>query len=192
MVIKSIAIPLLLAIVAAGCASKPTLQSWQRGIEKYVAERKDPNALRDVTVLGSRRGFAVIGGADPQKSTDVNGLLLGHNTIDGQPWFIYLVGLVHQQRVSEIHLAAVTFAGNHPRWAMSAKNPQALSLYRQYNERLFHDMHGPNAKPPGSFTTFPREGDSFELTGSDSTIQATHPPSGAKWTLDVKHAHAPR
>jgi hypothetical protein len=162
------------------------MQSWQQGVERYVAGKHDPSALREVTLAGGRRGFAVLGEADPSHSTDANGVLLGHKAIDGRPWFIYLVGLVRKQKAEEIQLAAVSFAGDKPQWAISPKDSAATATYRHYNEGLWlAHPHAKKDKPPAEFTTFPREGDSFELTVQRTTIQATHSASGAKWTLDV-------
>jgi hypothetical protein len=173
----------LLMLAVAGCSSRGSITSWQNGVERYVADRGDPSALRDVTI-GTRRGFAVIGNVDPKEATDANGVLLGHKTVDNRPWFIYLVGIVTRQKVTDIHIAAVTFAGGKPQWAMSEKDAHATTLYRHYNEGLWRKEHA-HAKPPASYTTFPRDADVFELTGSGTTIIATHQGSGAMWKLDV-------
>src|SRR3954452_20375590 len=95
----------VLAAAAVGCASSASLSSWQHNVESYVAEKGDPTTLRDVTIDGQRHGFAVIGQAEAEKSTDAVGVLIAQQQIAGRPWFIYLVGLVHQQKVNEIRLA---------------------------------------------------------------------------------------
>jgi hypothetical protein len=166
-----------------GCASSASIPAWQHNVETYAAEKGDPEALRDVTLKGDRRGFAVIGQPEPSKSTDVNGVLLGHKTIDNRPWFIYLVGLVKQQKVTEIHLAAVTFENGKAQWRLSNKDDKATSAYLHYNEQLWTQKHTSKDKPPADYTTFPRDADAFDLKISGTQVVVTHPPSGAKWSL---------
>jgi hypothetical protein len=167
-VLPIVLLPLIAMAAGAGCSSKQSISSWQHSVERYAADKGDPNALRDVTVSGTRRGFAVNGGVDPKKSTDVRAVLLGHKVIDNRPWFIYLAGVVAKEHVNDIHLTAVTFADAKPRWAVTAKDPNSLNTYRG-----------------GSATTFPRDSDEFNLNVNGTKIEATHAPSGAKWTLDL-------
>jgi hypothetical protein len=171
--------------MAGGCASSASLSSWQRNVETYVAEKGDPSALRDVTIDGQRHGFAVIGQPVAEKSTDANGLLLGHQEIAGRAWFIYLVGIVHQQKVGDIHLAAVTFTNGKPQWQVSKNDAKAAEMYRNYNEGLWKQHHpGSKEKTPAEYTTFPRDADKFDLEVKGDHIAATHAPSGAQWVLD--------
>jgi hypothetical protein len=180
----SIVLLSLIAMAAGtGCSSKQSLSTWQRGVERYAADKGDPNALRDVTVSGTRRGFSVIGGVDPKKSTDVNAVLLGHKVIGNRPWFIYLTGLVAKQHVNDIHLAAVTFADAKPRWAISAKDSNALNAYRESGAQA--KQPAAQGKKTAAMTTFPRDSDEFNLNVNGTRIEATHAQSGAKWTLDL-------
>jgi hypothetical protein len=183
---------LLLCLASAGCTSSATIDSWKSGVDKYVAlHGDDPNALRDVTLSGDRHGFGVIGQNDPRQSTDAKALLLAHQEIAGRPWFIYLVGLVKQQKVQDIRLAARSQQPGRPAvWAMSKADPKALKLYRDYNQGLWRrsqpDKH---AKEPSSYTDFPQDADVFDVQVNGTIVQATHPPSGARWQVDVAHAN---
>jgi hypothetical protein len=184
-------VALLLLGLVSGCASSASLESWKGGVDKYVAlHGDDPNALRDVTLYGDRRGFGVIGQNDPRQSTDAKALLLAHQEIGGRPWFIYLVGLVGQQKVRDIRLAARSQEPGQPAlWAMSKADPKALKLYREYNEGLWRrsqpDKH---ARVPSSYTDFPRDADRFEVKVQGTRVEAMHPASGARWQVDVAQA----
>src|SRR5262245_32404095 len=115
----------IFAIVAllagVGCASSSvSIPQWQHAVEQYVRVdgQGDANALRDTTIEGGRPGFGLIAADDPQSSTDVKGLLLAHKRIDNRPWFIYLVGLIKKQEVSELRLAALNVQGGKFNWVM--------------------------------------------------------------------------
>ena len=179
-----------LLFTAGGCASSASIDSWKTGVDKYVSlHGNDPNSLRDVTLSGDRRGFAVIGQNDPKQSTDAKALLLTHQEIAGRPWFVYLVGLVKEQKVDDIRLAARSQEpGKPPTWAISKADPHALKLYKDYNEGLWRrsqpDKH---AKEPSSYTNFPQDADQFDVKVDGTVVSATHPPSGARWQVDVAH-----
>lgn len=187
--LKTILMCGLLGALACGCASSVSMSTWEKGVEKYANDKGDPGALRDVTLKGDRRGFAVIGQADPEKSTDANGVLLGHRDVAGQPCFIYLVGIVKNQKVSDIHLAAGTFKDGKAHWQTGKKDSEATNIYKHYNEGLWHKTHGPKDEPPAAYTTFPRDEDKFDLAINGPTIVVTHPASGAKWQLDLAKPH---
>src|SRR5215213_1635807 len=99
-----LAVGLLTVFSALGCSSSVTVPQWQQQVERYVREdgRGDPNVLRNMTLEGGRAGFGIIGADDPHTSTDAKGLLLAHKRIGERPWFIYLVGFVNKQEVSEL------------------------------------------------------------------------------------------
>lgn len=177
----------ILLLAGGGCGSSASVQSWQRAVERYVSERGgDPAVLRDVTLAGSRRGFGQIGADDPSKSVDVNAVLLGHKVVRDQPWFVYLVGVVQNQKVNEIRLAALSYASGKPTWRLSEKDANALHAYQNYNAGLWKQQHpGTKDKPPGNYTTFPREEDRFELVTPDGRVEARHLGSGAAWEVNL-------
>ena len=178
---------LLFVALACGCATPASISSWKHNVDSYVAEKGDPEALRDVTINNNRRGFAVIGSAQPANSTDANAVLLGHKPINGQPTFIYLVGLVHDEKVHDIRIATVSYVDKKSTWQEGNKDDKALKTYQQYNENLWRQQH-PKDKPPGSYTTFPRDADAFDLDIQANQITVTHPASGAKWSLNLAQA----
>ena len=177
-----------LLLTAGGCASSASVDSWKTTVDKYVSlHGNDPNALRDVTLAGDRRGFGVIGQTDPRQSTDAKALLLSHQDIAGRPWFVYLVGLVKQQKVDDIRLAARSQeVGKPPTWAISKADAHAVKLYKDYYEGVWRrsqpDKH---AKEPSSYTNFPQDADVFSVNVEGTTVSATHAPSGARWQVDV-------
>ena len=177
----------LLLAAASGCSTPLTIGSWQRNVEQYVAlHGNDPNALRDVTLPGGRPGFAVIGESDPRHSTDVSALLLAHKPIDNQPWFIYLVGLVKKQKVSDIRLIALSYASGKPVWRVGPGNPQSLNRYRDYNRKLWYDRHSDGGgRVAAGYLGFPRDEDVFKVSAADHQAQATHAASGAQWQVNL-------
>ena len=177
----------VLVLFAAGCGSSASTSSWQNAVEKYVADKGgDPTALREVTLAGGRRGFGQIGGDDPRKSTDANGVLLGDRIAAGRPWVVYLVGVVSNEKVHEIRLAALSYLSGKPTWKLSEKNGKSLHAYQHYNESLWKQQHpGTKEKPPGGYTTFPRDEDRFDLTQQDGHLRATHEQSGATWDVSL-------
>src|SRR5687768_15757393 len=65
-ILRRVLAPLLLLLfVSAGCTSgrRVTILDWQNSVIKYVKDEGDgrPSVLRDVTIRGGRRGFAVLG-----------------------------------------------------------------------------------------------------------------------------------
>jgi hypothetical protein len=177
----------LFAPTLVGCGgSSKNITAWQRGVERYIADHgRDPVVLRDVTLEDNRPGFAVLGGLDPNKSTDARALLLGHKIIADRPWFIYLVGIVAKQKVQEIRLAALSASGSQTIWRLGPRDNHALKLYRDAGWSDWKAHGGGTSKPPPQYTTFPRESDVFELTIDGTKITATQKPSGAQWTDDI-------
>ena len=176
----------LLLAAASGCSTPVTIGAWQRNVEQYVTLRgNDPNVLRDVTIAGGRPGFGVIGGSHPRESTDVNGLLLAHKPIDNQPWFIYLVGLVKKQKVSDIRLIALSYASGKPVWRVGPSDAQALNRYREYNRKLWSQRHPDGGHVTSAYLGFPRDEDVFNVSAADQKVQATHAASGAQWQVNL-------
>jgi hypothetical protein len=185
--IALVVVALAAAAAGGGCSSSGSVSSWQRGVERYVADKGgDPTVLRDVTLAGDRRGFGQIGGTDPRKSTDANGVLLGNKVVNNQPWTVYLVGVVSNEKVHEIRLAALSYLNGKPIWKLSDKNAKSLQAYQHYSEGQWKQQHpGAKEKEPGSYTTFPRDEDRFDLTQQDSHLRATHAQSGATWDVNL-------
>jgi hypothetical protein len=178
---------LLLLWAVGGCARTVNLKTWEKDVETYVRETGDgdPGVLRDVTLSGGRRGFAVVGKDDPAHTTDANGLLLDHQTIANRPWFIYLVGIVKEQDVREIRLAALSVFHGNTTWRISPKDKQALKRYQDDGLAHWNELSHGGGKPPAEYTTFPRPGDVFDVNVSGSAVRATHRESGAQWEVNL-------
>lgn len=174
-------------ILSAGCARSGNMKSWQQDVERYVEQNnQDPSVLRDVTLAGSRRGFGYIGKDDPRKSQDANGVLLGHQLILDRPWFVYLVGIVDDQEVEQIRLAAISYVHGEANWRVGPKDPEALKQYRNHNLKLWKQTSaGSRGKVPAEYTTFPRDADAFDMSVDGSRIDAVHQGSGAQWEVDL-------
>lgn len=176
---------LQLLVVTAGCTSQPTLSSWQGSVSSYVRETGDgdPTVLRTVTLPGDRPGFSVIGHHDTTSSTDVNGVLLGHEQVGGQMWFVYLVGLVEKERVDDIRLAAVSMENGKTTWKRGKASKQSFRAYRDYGLKQAKERFPDRKTPPPRYTGFPRPDDVFKLEKENGKLVATHEVSGARWEL---------
>lgn len=177
-------LPLLVfALLLSGCASSATVPAWQKDVERYVRDSgDDPSVLRTVQVDG-RRGYALLGSADPSRSTDVKGVLLGHQRVGERSWFVYLVGLVKRQKVSEVRLAALDARGGSFRWALGSPDRHATQKYLDFQVRQASTRFA--SRPPAQYKAFPQPDDQFDLALDDARATATHRASGAAWTLDL-------
>jgi hypothetical protein len=187
--IRSLTLAALLLVAGAtgvGCAApQPTISSWQKSLTKYVHDqgRGDPTVLRDMTLPDDGPGFAVIGRHDTRESVDVNGVLLGLERIGDRTWFVYLVGLVNQERVADIRLAAVSWEGGKAMWKRGKGSKQSLDAYRSYGEKQAKERFPDRKKAPPRYRGFPRPDDAFKLSHADGKLVATHEASEARWEL---------
>lgn len=177
----------LLGSFVGGCGTNVTMNSWQHDLERYVREdgQGDPAVLRDLKIDPNRPGFTQVGNEDPRHGTDAKGLLLGHKVVNGQPWFFYLVGLVKDQKVDEIRLAALSVRPTGDVWSLSPKSPEALHMYRNYNEGLGKQRFPGHKQAPTDYSGFPRDEDDFDLSLDGNHVTAVHKQSGAWWELNL-------
>src|SRR5688500_11569470 len=136
--IALLAISSIAIATAGGCSCQPTMSSWQKSVKKYVHDqgKGDPMVLRDMTVPeDGRPGFSVIGHHDTRESVDVNGVLLGHEKVGNRTWFVYLVGQVEKERVTDIRLAAVSMQGGKSTWKRGKGSKASLDAYRAFGEK---------------------------------------------------------
>jgi hypothetical protein len=171
------------------------IATWQRSVEQYiVAKNNDPDALREVTLDDdSRRGFSVLGGLDPRKTTDERALLLAHKPVGNRPWFIYLVGVVKKDVVQDIRLVALSAADGQTVWRVGGRNPRAFKQYRdaglnEWRQRAAGAGDRAKPPPPPQYTTFPRASDVFDVAIDGTIVRATHAASGAVFTVDTRPA----
>lgn len=185
-----------LAAVCGGCgANTPsrsvTFDTWREGLEKYVDNvgKGDPAVLRDTTYQG-RPAFAQIGDPIAAEGTDAIGVLLGHKPVAGRPSFIYLVGLVKKEVVEDIRLAvaqAIPSQGQKTqfKWILDKEDKEATQRYVNYRKQLFAQRFPGRKDVPPEYTSFPGEGDVFDLSVTPAEVTATHAPSGAVWRLPI-------
>jgi hypothetical protein len=175
----------VMALMAAGCTSTASIDEWQKSIEVYVDKHADgdPGVLRDMTWSESHRGFSLISDEWPTKSTDVNGVLLGFKPVGNRRWFVYLVGLSKEQKLEDIRLAALSTDEGKNVWAMAKADAKTLQIYQQYQDGAWKKLFEKRDKAPTSYAGFPCENDYFELTVEGNALAATHPASGARWTV---------
>jgi hypothetical protein len=170
-------------LFCGGCggpsAGSVSIPAWQQHVEKYVHEfgKDDPAALRDVPLPDGRKGFAVNGSPLPQESQDVVGVLLAFRPIAGRPSFVYLVGVVDKEKVTDIRLALLSIDGSAKfHWSLSPPNAAALAAYQKYRGGSDAEKRRPES--------FPAPQDVFMLTNVEGgRVTAVHQPSGASWTV---------
>jgi len=179
-----------LAAGAGGCSSssKASLSSWQKSVTDYVNDKGagDPVALRDVTLPDGRAGFSQLGQQDAAASTDANGVLLGYEQAGGHLWFVYLVGLVEKERVTDIRLAAMSMDRGKAMWKRGPAPKSSLDAYRRHGAKQAAErLPGRESLPP-RYAGFPKPDDVFKLTkGNGGKLVATHDASGARWEVTL-------
>ena len=181
-------LPLLVFPLFVGCSTSASLNSWRSGVERYVNEQGngDPGVLRDMTLTDGRKGFSVIGGAAPKGSTDANALLLGHRAIGGRGWFVYLVGLVKDENVEDVRLAAVSFEPTgQAKWVWGKEDDEAVKAYRSQREQAWKQRLPGRQQVPGAYMGFPGMEDAFELNLNGAEVVTRHEGSGAQWEMTV-------
>jgi len=186
--IALLALTFIAIAAAAGCSSQPTMSSWQKNVSHYVADQGngDPMVLRDMTVPeDGRPGFSVIGHHDTRESVDVNGVLLGHEMVGDRTWFVYLVGQVEKERVTDICLAALSMRGGKSTWKRGKRSKQSFDAYRAFGEKQAKERFPDRKSLPPRYAGFPRPDDVFKLTNENGKLTATHEASGAWWELTL-------
>ncbi|HSU69335.1 MAG TPA: hypothetical protein VLJ39_20790 [Tepidisphaeraceae bacterium] len=190
------AAPVLLVLVfAVGCAEEPpgeqpTLASWRKNVEQYVWEHGngDPTILADMSWDDVHRGFAVIGDAQPGRSTDVIGLLVAHRRAEGGegvPYFLFLVGVVDRDQLQELRAVALNVQGNQFHWYIGEDSPPSLARYRAWAEADRREAKPADPDPPA----FPRPGDVFDVKiENGSEFEILHRATGAAWGVNVSSA----
>lgn len=187
----SFLLPLALAAFvvtfAGGCARQVNFQTWRAGVEDYVRNHGggDPTVLRELNASPAHRGYRMISANHRSRSTDAVGVLVGQAVVSGRPWLVFLVGLVDEQEVEDVRVAALSVRDGRFAWRMGAEDDEALEAYVDYNEGLARRRFPNRRKPPPEYRGFPREEDRFELSQQGHSVGVTHPPSGAQWHVPI-------
>ena len=188
---RSLLLPLITVIVfsslTTGCTKSVNFDTWRAGVEDYVANHGggDPSVLRELDATPSHPGYKMISANRPSESTDVVGVLVGNAEIAGRPWIVFLVGLVDEQKVEDIRVAALSVRDGKFTWRMGRKDDRAVDAYVNHNRGLARRRFPDRRKEPPQYLGFPREEDRFEMTTQGESVGVTHPPSGAKWHVTV-------
>jgi hypothetical protein len=187
---------LAFTLLAGGCASpsgRAELATWEKRLEEHVARsgHGDVNVLRVAAPDSPVPMFNVLGGAEPEGSTDVAGLLLGRRTAENYNWYFFLVATIEAQQIHAIRLVAVSTrpaadrggAADHGlEWRVGPTDALAFARYQQSIARV---IVSPDPLARWKFGI-----DRFDLAGTGSQWRATHASSGAAWTVGIATAAA--
>ena len=194
--LKSIVTLLLftcLTVLCTGCAGGGTrsvsMDTWRQGVESYVNDvgKGDPAVLGETTYKG-RPAFAQLGNPIAAEGTDAVGVLLGNKAVMGRPAFIYLVGLVDKEKVEQIHMAVCQVIASQGqkaqfKWLVGKDDKDATQRYMDYRKGLFNQRFPGRQDMPPAYTSFPGEGDVFDVAVTPQQVTATHQGSGAVWRV---------
>jgi len=177
----------LVLLPLGGCGGRANPETWRQHVTAYTREHAhgDLNVLSRMRTVDGRRGFTVLGADDPERSTDVVGLLLGHRVIGDRPWFVYLVGTVERGELTEAHPAAAHWNGDEFVWVVGDAQPDALETYRAHLKERKQVWRADEEAFDGSFVGWPREADSYELTVGPGELTIRETRSGARWALPL-------
>ncbi len=194
-----------LALSATGCAgsSKP-IRAWQASVETYIADHGngDLNALRNIAQRPSHKTFDLIdakSGGIPviaPSHTDVNSLLLGHRLINGQKWYLFLVGALHYDgrfqniplddpQLRDVRIVALCGNRGKLKWIVGRENKQALARYRQRQQETWRRRHPGRDDSDAVPSRFPADQDNFKLSISAVSVTVVDESSGAQWALAI-------
>ncbi len=165
------------------------MAEWQTQVTHFVQQqgRGDPNVLRDLADVRSRRGprpapitiRAANIRASRGETHEVSGLLLGPQRIQDQPWYVFVTGTIKRTSrtraaVEDVRLVAFTAEKGQLHWLVGGEDRESLS---RYWAAIAAD--GLNSKSEA----FPNPYDQFQLECSDTTATVKEVHSGASWTL---------
>ncbi len=175
----------MIMLVAAGCSRHVSVDTWQGTLEQFAQQHanNDLAFLRDYNSDAPRRTFNVIGTADPKKSTDVIGVLLGRRVVNDSAWYIFLVGQQRNGVVEDIRIAMISDDTSSRQWLISDEESSGLAAYQQYKQQLWKLRHPGRTTPPLSYTSFPGEDDDFHLDVDGNRVMVVEKNSHARWML---------
>jgi hypothetical protein len=175
----------LFASAMPGCSSSITVAEWESSLDQYAAvhANNDMSFLRERESANSTRQFSIIGTGTPEKSTDINGVLLGRRMIGDRPWLVFVIGRVKQRQVEDIRLALRSDDARSPKWVISESASGSLQKYRDHRDQLWRNRHPDRESPPLHAFEFPAEEDVFQLSIEGTDVVATHIASGARWNV---------
>src|SRR5688500_3590210 len=149
----------LFLFLAGGCAKPVNFATWRAGVEDYVRNHGggDPTVLRELNATPSHRGYRMISANRPSESIDAVGVLVGNATVSGRPWLVFLVGLVDEQKVEDIRVAALSVQNDRFTWRMGREDDRAVDAYVNHNKGLARRRFPERRKEPPEYLSFPRD-----------------------------------
>jgi hypothetical protein len=160
---------------------------WRDDLTAYLKRGGEdwPTRLSRLRDVQTRRGLrpgricfsTLAAGGDPDSadSWDVDGLLLGRQTLGGRHWYLFIVGVVRREgfrpvEIRDLRLAAFATSGSDPLWRQGEADPQSLERYKEtYRENI-----------P---IRFPADDDSYRIEVAGYQVTVRELRSGAEWTL---------
>lgn len=213
MITLGIRLALLLSLLTllTGCNGGDPIQRWQVQVKDYIEDQGngDINALRNYGEPAAQRTFSMLGASEggigllsPTRDDSI-GVLLGRTIVDGDAWFVYLLGIVNYKdsmtylpvdnaRVIDIRLAALRLdARGNIIWRITPPDDAQLNTYIATQQAAWAHRYGTS---DNAITEFPTERDSFEMSVNQSahTITANERTSGASWTLHLIEEEQPQ
>lgn len=178
----------LFAACLTGCGTHVSIPAWQRSMEHYIDHEAncDPSVLQDLDAGRNHDGFSLISKNYTYDSNDAHGVLVGHPTVEGETWFVYLVGMVDHEHIDDIRIAAMTMRDGKFVWETSDRSRDATNAYRNWNTARGRTRFPGRKKLPPEYRGYPRDTDSFRLTtNADRSIEIYHDESTAHWSLTL-------
>jgi hypothetical protein len=194
----------LLLLLLGGCAANP-IKAWQASLEEYVLEQGngDPNVLRTMDRSPAEGDFSLIGARYAgipfvlPRRTDANGVLLGHRTLDGRAWYVFLVGTVEYRgafvdfplddpRLTDIRLIAMCASGGAFDWMVGASDDVAIDHYCRPQLETWRRSNPSRAEATAAPTVFPTPADDFHLDVALEAVTVLDDHSQARWTLPLE------
>ena len=196
---------LTLTLGATGCAgSTQSIRAWQSSVQTYISEQGngDLNALRNVADRPSQRQFRLLraqrGGVPVvlPTHTDVRAVLLGHRSIDGRKWFVFLVGTLHYDgrfenipldhpQLRDIRVVVLTSDRGKLKWVVGRENSAALDRYYQHKQETWRWRYPGSDDDDMILSGFPAVQDNFKLSIFGNGVNIVDEPSGALWALAI-------
>jgi hypothetical protein len=182
----------LLALASTGCMTDPpqaiTLPAWRQQVEQYVREQGngDPTVLADLSWDDVHKGFAIIGDALPERSTDIIGWLVAHQLVGGKSCFLFLVGTVQRNNLEALCPIAMEWEGGNFRWTAGPSDPDALAAYRVRGIATMSEKVAQAPDPPA----FPHGGETLEIHIEGAGVSIVDRDSGAEWNLVLEPAES--
>ncbi len=185
-----VSVGLLIAVAAlnaCGVGGTASTSQWQQQLNHHVWQQHngDLNFLRDADYAGPHRRFAVLGGPESAKSTDLVGVLAGHTTVEDEPWYVFMLATNTKRVVTELRAAAVTMRDGELVIRMGQADAAALGRYIEARRSGWQGLHADGAEPPAAFTEFPAPTDRFDLAVEGRAAIVREARSGATVRVEL-------